>query len=159
MNVENKSIEDETKFVVKNMIQLSLSCDHRVMDGVMGANFINTVKKQELNWIEMIFQVLGESYPSYALEIVIIFSTILECLFCIILSYSHFFLKWQLEQKEIVIFVINQLLILFNVQNLYLKSSFITLQINNNPCDCIFCPDCIKNEFNEDIYNLVLSCV
>ena len=49
MKVENKSIEDETKFVVKNMIQLSLSCDHRVMDGVMGANFINTVKKQELN--------------------------------------------------------------------------------------------------------------
>lgn len=45
MKVENKSIEDETKFVVKNMIQLSLSCDHRVMDGVMGANFINTVKK------------------------------------------------------------------------------------------------------------------
>lgn len=48
MKVENNSIEDETKFVVKNMIQLSLSCDHRVMDGVMGANFINTVKKQEL---------------------------------------------------------------------------------------------------------------
>lgn len=45
MKVENNSIEDETKFVVKNMIQLSLSCDHRVMDGVMGANFINTVKK------------------------------------------------------------------------------------------------------------------
>lgn len=45
MKIENKSIEDETKFVVKNMIQLSLSCDHRVMDGVMGANFINTVKK------------------------------------------------------------------------------------------------------------------
>lgn len=45
MKIENNSIEDETKFVVKNMIQLSLSCDHRVMDGVMGANFINTVKK------------------------------------------------------------------------------------------------------------------
>ena len=27
------------------MMSLSLSCDHRVMDGVMGANFINTVKK------------------------------------------------------------------------------------------------------------------
>jgi len=27
------------------MISLSLSCDHRVMDGVMGANFVNTVKK------------------------------------------------------------------------------------------------------------------
>lgn len=39
------SIVDETKFSVKNMISLSLSCDHRVMDGVMGANFINTVKK------------------------------------------------------------------------------------------------------------------
>ena len=38
-------IADETKFVVKNMMSLSLSCDHRVMDGVMGANFINTVKK------------------------------------------------------------------------------------------------------------------
>ncbi len=45
MNMEIHNIEDETKFVVKNMIQLSLSCDHRVMDGVMGANFINTVKK------------------------------------------------------------------------------------------------------------------
>ena len=40
-----RCVEDETKFTVKNMIQLSLSCDHRVMDGVMGANFINTVKK------------------------------------------------------------------------------------------------------------------
>lgn len=38
-------LDDETKFVVKNTMQLSLSCDHRVMDGVMGANFINTVKK------------------------------------------------------------------------------------------------------------------
>ena len=38
-------VADETKFVVKNMMSLSLSCDHRVMDGVMGANFINTVKK------------------------------------------------------------------------------------------------------------------
>ena len=38
-------VVDETKFNVKNMISLSLSCDHRVMDGVMGANFINTVKK------------------------------------------------------------------------------------------------------------------
>ena len=38
-------LADETKFVVKNMMSLSLSCDHRVMDGVMGANFINTVKK------------------------------------------------------------------------------------------------------------------
>ena len=34
-------VADETKFVVKNMMSLSLSCDHRVM----GANFINTVKK------------------------------------------------------------------------------------------------------------------
>lgn len=38
-------LDDETKFVVKSTMQLSLSCDHRVMDGVMGANFINTVKK------------------------------------------------------------------------------------------------------------------
>lgn len=58
MNMEIHNIEDETKFVVKNMIQLSLSCDHRVMDGVMGANFINTVKKQELYWIELIFRYL-----------------------------------------------------------------------------------------------------
>lgn len=58
MNMEIHNIEDETKFVVKNMIQLSLSCDHRVMDGVMGANFINTVKKQELDWIELIFRYL-----------------------------------------------------------------------------------------------------
>ncbi|KAK8816691.1 hypothetical protein WA538_000458 [Blastocystis sp. DL] len=37
--------KDDTKFAVKSMISLSLSCDHRVMDGVMGANFVNTVKK------------------------------------------------------------------------------------------------------------------
>ena len=39
------SEEDETKFVVKNMMSISLSCDHRVMDGVMGANFVNAIKK------------------------------------------------------------------------------------------------------------------
>ena len=37
--------KDETKFLVKNMMQITLSCDHRVMDGVMGANFLNTIKK------------------------------------------------------------------------------------------------------------------
>ena len=26
-------------------MQITLSCDHRVMDGVMGANFLNTIKK------------------------------------------------------------------------------------------------------------------
>ena len=31
--------------MVKNMMSISLSCDHRVMDGVMGANFVNTIKK------------------------------------------------------------------------------------------------------------------
>jgi pyruvate/2-oxoglutarate dehydrogenase complex dihydrolipoamide acyltransferase (E2) component len=38
-------IADETKFLVKNAMQITLSCDHRVMDGVMGANFLNTIKK------------------------------------------------------------------------------------------------------------------
>ena len=28
-------------------MQITLSCDHRVMDGVMGANFLNTIKKWE----------------------------------------------------------------------------------------------------------------
>lgn len=45
MRRDGWSVEDDTKFVVKSMISLSLSCDHRVMDGVMGANFVNTVKK------------------------------------------------------------------------------------------------------------------
>ena len=31
--------------MVKNMMSISLSCDHRVMDGVMGANFVNAIKK------------------------------------------------------------------------------------------------------------------
>ena len=26
-------------------MHITLSCDHRVMDGVMGANFLNTIKK------------------------------------------------------------------------------------------------------------------
>ena len=26
-------------------MQITLSCDHLVMDGVMGANFLNTIKK------------------------------------------------------------------------------------------------------------------
>ena len=38
-------VEDESKFLVKNAMQITLSCDHRVMDGVMGANFLNTIKK------------------------------------------------------------------------------------------------------------------
>ena len=31
--------------MVKSMMSISLSCDHRVMDGVMGANFVNAIKK------------------------------------------------------------------------------------------------------------------
>lgn len=30
---------------MKNAMQITLSCDHRVMDGVMGAIFLNTIKK------------------------------------------------------------------------------------------------------------------
>ena len=31
--------------MVKNMMSVTLSCDHRVMDGVMGATFVNAIKK------------------------------------------------------------------------------------------------------------------
>jgi pyruvate dehydrogenase E2 component (dihydrolipoamide acetyltransferase) len=40
--------------VVKNIMKLSLSCDHRVVDGVVGANFLKTLKGYLENPISML---------------------------------------------------------------------------------------------------------
>jgi pyruvate dehydrogenase E2 component (dihydrolipoamide acetyltransferase) len=40
------------KIVVRQMMKLTLSCDHRIVDGALGAKFINGIK-QKLEDIEL----------------------------------------------------------------------------------------------------------
>ena len=40
------------KIVVRQMMKLTLSCDHRIVDGALGAKFTNAIK-QKLEDIEL----------------------------------------------------------------------------------------------------------
>ena len=43
-SIMQKPIVKDGEIVVGNMMKVTLSCDHRVVDGVTGANFLATVK-------------------------------------------------------------------------------------------------------------------
>ena len=43
---------DMQAIVVRQMMKLTLSCDHRIVDGALGAKFINAIK-QKLEDIEL----------------------------------------------------------------------------------------------------------
>jgi pyruvate dehydrogenase E2 component (dihydrolipoamide acetyltransferase) len=43
-SIMQKPIVKDVEIVVGNMMKVTLSCDHRVVDGVTGANFLATVK-------------------------------------------------------------------------------------------------------------------
>ena len=47
------SIKDD-KIVVGNTLKLTLACDHRVVDGAMGAQFLQTLKDYIENPLKMI---------------------------------------------------------------------------------------------------------
>ena len=36
----------DNQVVIRNMMKVTLSCDHRVIDGAMGAQFVNAIKKK-----------------------------------------------------------------------------------------------------------------
>jgi pyruvate dehydrogenase E2 component (dihydrolipoamide acetyltransferase) len=36
----------DNQIVIRNMMKVTLSCDHRVIDGAMGALFVNAIKKK-----------------------------------------------------------------------------------------------------------------
>ena len=40
-----KPVVKNGELAVGNMMKVTLSCDHRVVDGAMGASFLNTVKE------------------------------------------------------------------------------------------------------------------
>ena len=42
---EERAVVEQGQVVVKQMMTLSLSCDHRVVDGAVGAEFLNALKK------------------------------------------------------------------------------------------------------------------
>ena len=39
-----KAIVKDGELAIGNMMKVTLSCDHRVVDGVTGANFLQTLK-------------------------------------------------------------------------------------------------------------------
>ena len=47
-----QAIVRDGKIVVRQMMKLTLSCDHRIVDGALGAKFTNAVK-QKLEDIEL----------------------------------------------------------------------------------------------------------
>ncbi|MDQ6995070.1 MAG: 2-oxo acid dehydrogenase subunit E2, partial [Mariprofundaceae bacterium] len=42
---EERAVAENGQVVVKKMMTLTLSCDHRVVDGAVGAEFLNALKK------------------------------------------------------------------------------------------------------------------
>ena len=49
-----KPVVKDDKIVVGNTLKLTLACDHRVVDGAMGAQFLQTLKDYIENPLKMI---------------------------------------------------------------------------------------------------------
>jgi pyruvate dehydrogenase E2 component (dihydrolipoamide acetyltransferase) len=47
-------VDEKGQIVVKNIMKLTLSCDHRVVDGAVGAQFLQTLKSYLENPITML---------------------------------------------------------------------------------------------------------
>lgn len=43
--INQKAIVENGELAVGNMMRMTLSCDHRVVDGAMGAQFMKTLKE------------------------------------------------------------------------------------------------------------------
>ena len=52
--IVKKPIVKDDKIVVGNTLKLTLACDHRVVDGAMGAQFLQTLKDYIENPLKMI---------------------------------------------------------------------------------------------------------
>ena len=51
-STQPQAIVRDSKIVVRQMMKLTLSCDHRIVDGALGAKFTNAIK-QKLEDIEL----------------------------------------------------------------------------------------------------------
>ena len=52
--IVQKPVVQDGQIVVGNMMKLTLSCDHRVVDGAKGAEFLQTVKSNLENPLSML---------------------------------------------------------------------------------------------------------
>ena len=52
--IVKKPVVKDDKIVVGNTLKLTLACDHRVVDGAMGAQFLKTLKDYIENPLKMI---------------------------------------------------------------------------------------------------------
>ena len=52
--IVKKPVVKDDKIVVGNTLKLTLACDHRVVDGAMGAQFLQTLKDYIENPLKMI---------------------------------------------------------------------------------------------------------
>ena len=52
--IQATPVVEEGEIVVRNLLKLTLSCDHRVVDGAVGARFLQTLKAHLENPVTML---------------------------------------------------------------------------------------------------------
>jgi pyruvate dehydrogenase E2 component (dihydrolipoamide acetyltransferase) len=53
--VEEKPIVEDGELVIRKRLRVTMSCDHRVIDGAMGARFLQTLRRLIENPLMLVF--------------------------------------------------------------------------------------------------------